>query len=89
MEPPSLSACWDTAAALGVLAGEVFPVKVRSSATGAAGSMGYIFTSTANKVFLYMVNGMSLAGTFLFYALINFVGGCLLYFILPETEGRT
>nr|XP_034185545.1 facilitated trehalose transporter Tret1 [Osmia lignaria] len=72
-----------------VLAGEVFPVKVRSSATGAAGSMGYIFTSTANKVFLYMVNGMSLAGTFLFYALINFVGGCLLYFILPETEGRT
>lgn len=62
---------------------------MRSSATGAAGSIGYVFTSIANKVFLYMVNGMSLAGTFLFYALINFVGGCLLYFILPETEGRT
>lgn len=72
-----------------VLAGEVFPVKVRSSATGAAGSMGYIFTSIANKVFLYMVGGMSLAGTFLFYAMINLVGGLLLYFILPETEGRT
>ncbi|XP_026667469.1 facilitated trehalose transporter Tret1-like [Ceratina calcarata] len=72
-----------------VLAGEVFPVKLRSSATGMAGSIGYVFTSIANKVFLYMVNGMSLAGTFFFYALINFVGGVLLYFILPETEGRT
>lgn len=36
-----------------------------------------------------MVNGMSLAGTFLFYSLINLAGGILLYFILPETEGRT
>ncbi|KAG7212251.1 hypothetical protein KM043_012581 [Ampulex compressa] len=72
-----------------VLAGEVFPVKVRSSATGAAGSIGYIFTSIANKVFLYMEKYMSLAGTFMFYGLINIMGGVLLYFILPETEGRT
>lgn len=36
-----------------------------------------------------MVSGMSLFGTFLFYALINFMGGWLLFVILPETEGRT
>lgn len=36
-----------------------------------------------------MVSGMSLAGTFFFYGLINFCGGVLLYFILPETESRT
>ncbi|XP_054005535.1 facilitated trehalose transporter Tret1-like [Hylaeus anthracinus] len=72
-----------------ILAGEVFPVKVRSSATGAAGSIGYIFNSIANKVFLYMVDGMSLPGTFFFYGMINVAGGVLLYFILPETEGRT
>ncbi|XP_076632356.1 facilitated trehalose transporter Tret1 isoform X1 [Colletes latitarsis] len=72
-----------------ILAGEVFPVQVRSSATGTAGSMGYIFNSVANKIFLYMVNGMSLAGTFFFYGLMNVAGGVLLYFILPETEGRT
>ncbi|KZC08782.1 Facilitated trehalose transporter Tret1, partial [Dufourea novaeangliae] len=72
-----------------VLAGEVFPVKVRSSATGFAGSIGYIFHSIANKSFLYMVNGLSLAGTFFFYGLINVLGGVVLYFMLPETEGRT
>lgn len=63
--------------------------QVRSSATGIAGSIGYVFNSVANKVYLYMVNGMSMPGTFLFYALINFAGGVLLYFILPETEGRS
>ena len=72
-----------------VLAGEVFPVQVRCSATGAAASIGYIFNSVANKTFLYMVSGISLAGTFFLYALINLFGGILLYFILPETEGRT
>lgn len=72
-----------------ILAGEIFPVQVRSSATGAAGSIGYIFNSIANKTFLYMMDGMSLAGTFLFYGLMNVAGGVLLYFILPETEGRT
>ncbi|KAK2584483.1 hypothetical protein KPH14_006858 [Odynerus spinipes] len=72
-----------------ILAGEVFPVKIRSSATGIAGSVGYIFTSIANNTFLYMKGSMSLSGTFFFYALMNFAGGLLLYYILPETEGRT
>ncbi|KAL2727537.1 facilitated trehalose transporter Tret1-like isoform X1 [Vespula maculifrons] len=72
-----------------ILAGEVFPVKVRSSATGVAGSIGYIFMSIANKTFLYMKASMSLSGTLFFYALINFIGGIVLYYILPETEGRT
>lgn len=63
--------------------------QVRSSATGAAGSIGYIFTSIANKSFLYIMSGLTLSGTFFFHFLINLVGGCLLFVILPETEGRT
>ncbi|XP_001599893.2 facilitated trehalose transporter Tret1 isoform X2 [Nasonia vitripennis] len=72
-----------------ILAGEVFPPEVRSVATGSAGSIGYIFSSIANKLFLYMKYGMTLPGTFLFYASMNFVGVVGLYFMLPETEGRT
>ncbi|XP_043491640.1 facilitated trehalose transporter Tret1-like isoform X1 [Polistes fuscatus] len=72
-----------------ILAGEVFPVTVRSGATGAVGSIGYIFMSIANKTFLYMKTGITLSGTLLFYALVNCVGGIVLYYILPETEGRT
>lgn len=51
--------------------------------------IAYIMASIANKTFLYMMNSMSLPGTFFFYSLINLVGLCLLYAILPETEGRT
>ena len=36
-----------------------------------------------------MKEGMDLSGTFLFYACINLAGIIILYFILPETEGRT
>lgn len=36
-----------------------------------------------------MMNGVSLSGTFFFYSLVNLIGGCLLFVILPETEGRT
>jgi sugar phosphate permease len=72
-----------------ILAGEVFPSEVRSVATGAASSIGYIFSSIANKVFYYMKNGMTLPGTFLFYAIVNFAGLISLYFLLPETEGKT
>lgn len=66
-----------------------FFFKLRAGATGVAASIGYIFTSIANKTFLYMVKGMELSGTFLFYAAMNLVTGIILYFMLPETEGRT
>ena len=72
-----------------ILAGEVFPPDVRSVATGSVGSIGYIFSSIANKLFLYMKMDMTLSGTFLFYAAVNFAGLISLYFMLPETEGRT
>lgn len=72
-----------------ILAGEVFPIKVRAFATGTAASIGYIFLSVVNKTFLDMTNGIGLYGTFLFYAGVNLFGVIIFYFILPETEGRT
>lgn len=68
---------------------EYFFFKVRAFATGAAASIGYIFTSVVNKIFLYMSKSMGLSGTFLFYAGINLFGVIILYLILPETENRT
>lgn len=62
---------------------------MRAGATGAAASIGYVFTSIVNKTFLYMVNGIDISGTFLFYAAMNLAGGIVLFIILPETEGRT
>lgn len=72
-----------------VLSGEVFSSQVRGTATGIAGSLFYIFSSIANKIFLYMVESLTLPGTFLCSACINLGGVIVLYFIMPETEGRT
>ncbi|KAH8274117.1 hypothetical protein KR044_011108 [Drosophila immigrans] len=72
-----------------VLIGEVFPAEIRSSASGFAGCLGYLFGFLANKLFLVMITVMTLPITFAFYASVSFIGIVILYFTLPETEGRT
>jgi SP family facilitated glucose transporter-like MFS transporter 8 len=72
-----------------ILIGEVYPTEVRGVASGASGSIGYIFGFVANKTYFYMLNSMTLPGTFLFYGVVSLVGCVVFYFFLPETEGRT
>lgn len=36
-----------------------------------------------------MLNTMTLPGTFWFYSAVAITGSVVLYFVLPETEGRT
>lgn len=72
-----------------ILIGEVFPPEVRGVASGASGSIGYIFGFVANKTYFYMLNSMTLPGTFWFYGVVSLLGCIVLYFFLPETEGRT
>lgn len=72
-----------------ILIGEVFPAPVRSTASGASGAVGYVFGFLANKFFLQMLTTLTLPGTFWFYSAVAFFGAITLYYILPETEGRT
>ncbi|XP_064549236.1 facilitated trehalose transporter Tret1 isoform X2 [Drosophila montana] len=72
-----------------VLIGEVFPADIRNSASGFAGGVGYVFGFLANKLFLVMLSALTLPGTFAFYATVAFIGTVVLYYTLPETEGRT
>lgn len=72
-----------------MLIGEVFPVAVRSGGSGLSSGVGYIFGFLANKLFLTMLDGLTLPGTFWFYSAIALIGCVILYFVLPETEGKT
>lgn len=72
-----------------MLIGEVFPVSVRSGASGISSGIGYIFGFLSNKLFLGMVANLTLPGTFWFYSAIALIGCITLYFVLPETEGKT
>jgi len=62
---------------------------VRSGASGISGGTGYAFGFLANKLFLKMLATLTLPGTFFFYSAVAFVGATILYFVLPETEGRS
>lgn len=72
-----------------MLIGEVFPVNVRSASSGLSSGVGYVFAFFANKLFLQMVATLTLEGTFWFYSAVAFIGCIILYFTLPETEGRS
>lgn len=72
-----------------ILIGEVFPPRVRATGAGLASGIGYFFGFLANKMFLSMISAMTLPGTFWFYSGISLLGALILFWILPETEGRT
>lgn len=72
-----------------MMIGEVFPTSVRSGAAGMAAGTGYFFGFLTNKIFLGMIAAMTLTGTFWFSSMVSFVGCVVLYFIMPETEGKS
>lgn len=72
-----------------VLIGEVFPVSIRSTASGLVAGLGYLFGFLANKLFLQMLATFTMPGTFWIYSAVALGGAIVLYFKLPETEGKS
>ena len=66
-----------------MLIGEIFPTKIRGISSGISGATGYVFGFLANKLFLSMVAGFTLPGTFLLYSGISVIGSAVLYVLLP------
>lgn len=62
---------------------------MRSGASGISSGTGYAFGFLTNKLFLSMLNTLTMPGTFWFYSAVALIGALVLYFVLPETEGRT
>lgn len=72
-----------------ILTGECFPDETRALASGYSAAIGYVFNFITNKIFLSLVSSITLPIIFHLYAFIGFGGIVILYFILPETEGKT
>lgn len=71
------------------LIGEMYPANVRSGASGLSSGSGYLFAFFSNKLFLWMIETLTLPGTFWFYSSVSIVGCIVFYLVLPETEGKT
>lgn len=72
-----------------MLIGEIYPTAIRGGAAGLSGGTGYIFGFLSNKLFLRLLATLTLPGTFWMYSCVSLCGALVLYFILPETEGRS
>lgn len=66
---------------------EILPLDVRGPGTSLASITSNIQAAAAYKFYLYLVKEITLPGTFIAFAVINFVGFGVLYFTMPETEG--
>ncbi|XP_031344097.1 facilitated trehalose transporter Tret1-like isoform X2 [Photinus pyralis] len=71
-----------------ILLGEVFPHETRATGCGIGSASYYLFIFISNKLFIIMVNAMTIFGVYELYAAISVVGALIMYFGLPETEGK-
>lgn len=72
-----------------ILIGEIFSHETRATGCGVSGGVSYIFGFLANKLFLKMIETLTFPGLYWLYGGFSFFGLFILYFTLPETEGKT
>ncbi|KAJ8927055.1 hypothetical protein NQ314_020523 [Rhamnusium bicolor] len=71
------------------LAAEVFPTKIRGTATGLLSGCGYMFNFITVKVYPDMFDKMGSHGVFFFYGGVALVGTLFIICFLPETKGKS
>lgn len=69
--------------------GEIYPADSKDVLTGLTTCAGYVFSFVTIKVYPDMLAIMGAPGVFLFYAVFSFLGTVFVYFLLPETKGKT
>ncbi|XP_973332.1 facilitated trehalose transporter Tret1-2 homolog [Tribolium castaneum] len=71
------------------MAAELFPAKIRGTATGLASGIGYFFNFVTVKIYPAMISGIGREGVFFFYGAMSLAGTIYVVALLPETRGKT
>lgn len=72
-----------------IMCGEVFPTKVRGIGSGISSASTFIAFFTVVKTAPGLMSNFGEVITFLSYGVIALVGTTVMYFILPETKGKS
>ncbi|RZC32700.1 facilitated trehalose transporter Tret1-2 -like, partial [Asbolus verrucosus] len=68
---------------------EVFPAKIRGTASGLASGFGYFFNFITVKIYPTMIEGIGRQGVFFFYGAMALAGTVFIVALLPETKGKS
>ncbi|XP_050357119.1 facilitated trehalose transporter Tret1-2 homolog isoform X2 [Nymphalis io] len=72
-----------------MMCGEVFPTRVRGLGSGISSATTFVSFFIVVKTAPGMMSDLGEVFTFLFYGIIALIGTGILYFILPETKGKS
>ncbi len=76
-------------AVIWVYIGEVFPTAVRSKGQGVGSASHWFMNALIAQMFPIVVNRMSTATPFVFFAVMTAVQFVVVFFVYPETKGET
>ncbi|KAJ9185117.1 hypothetical protein P3X46_004781 [Hevea brasiliensis] len=66
---------------------EIYPLRFRGTGGGIAAVSNWIANLIISLTFLSMTEAFTVAGAFLFFAGVSFLGLIAIYFLVPETKG--
>ncbi|KAK2548355.1 Facilitated trehalose transporter Tret1 [Acropora cervicornis] len=68
---------------------EIFPLKARGPASSLATLSNWLLAFVITKTYNSLVSGLTIQGTFWFYAGFSLLGFVFVFFVVPETKGKT
>lgn len=71
------------------MSAEVYPARVRGTASGISSCIAYIFSFITVKIYPSMELALHSEGVFFFYGGMAVIGTMFVYFFLPETKGKS
>lgn len=72
-----------------MMIGEIFAPEVKGIAGSAAGSFNWILAFVITKTFTNMRDAMGTSGAFWLFSAFSIVGTVFVFFVIPETKGKT
>jgi sugar porter (SP) family MFS transporter len=72
-----------------LLNAEIYPLRVRSKAAGVGTMANWLFNFIVSLTFLTLLVALGQSGTFFLYAGIGVLTLIFVYFLVPETKGKT
>lgn len=72
-----------------MISSELFPPEIKSNASSAAGTFNWFLAFIVTKFYINLTEAIHTDSTFYIFAGISLLGTVFVYFVIPETKGKT